>query len=136
MNQPIAFVRYLSLISILLASLSAMAVTPVATDKSGKAKSKVDLSQSHFREVPYAELENRIDSKIVVHTTNNTVRSGILTRYTKVSISLQLGPEVGSIELSIPSTSVRKVMLELGPADPLFIDETAEKKGETGAKKN
>lgn len=136
MNRPTAAFRLITTLGLLLACNWALAVTPVSPEKSAKAKSKVDLSQVQFREIPYAELEHRIDSRIVVHTTNQTVRSGILTHYTKVSISLRLGPEVGSIELSIPSTSVRKVLLELGPADPLFIDETAEKKGETGAKKN
>ncbi|TXH22066.1 MAG: hypothetical protein E6Q99_09275 [Elusimicrobia bacterium] len=105
-------------------------------DKSAKSKNKVDLSQTHYREVQYAELENRIDSKIVVHTINNTVRSGTLTRFTNATIQLKLGPEAGSIELTIPSAQVRKVMLELGPADPLFVDESTDKKGESGAKKN
>ena len=118
MNQSPAVIRFLAIFCLALASGSLWAVTPATPDKPAKSKSKVDLSQTHFREIPYAELENRIDSKIVVHTINNTVRSGTLTRFTNAT------------------TAVRKIMLELGPADPLFVDETTDKKGESGAKKN
>lgn len=136
MNRSPVLIRFLAIFCLALASCSLWAVTPVTPDKSAKSKNKVDLSQTHFREVQYAELENRIDSKIVVHTINNTVRSGTLTRFTNATIQLKLGPEAGSIELTIPSAQVRKVMLELGPADPLFVDESTDKKGESGAKKN
>ena len=136
MNQSPAVIRFLAIFCLALASGSLWAVTPATPDKPAKSKSKVDLSQTHFREIPYAELENRIDSKIVVHTINNTVRSGTLTRFTNATIQLKLGPEAASIELSIPNTAVRKIMLELGPPDPLFVAETTDKKGESGAKKN
>jgi hypothetical protein len=59
-----------------------------------------------------------------------------LTRYTNVTLSLQLGPEAGSIELSVPRDSIRKIMIEIAPADPLFLNEENKHEGESGAKKN
>ena len=136
MNQSPAVIRFLAIFCLALASGSLWAVTPATPDKPAKSKSKVDLSQTHFREIPYAELENRHEPTAVAHTNTTTVRRGTLPCATYATIQLKLAPEPGSIELSIPNTAVRKIMLELGPADPLFVDETTDKKGESGAKKN
>lgn len=59
--------------------------------------------------VEYAELEHHLGDTIVVETTLDTVRRGKLVKYTNPGITLQLGPENGSIELDIPRETVRNV---------------------------
>ena len=63
-------------------------------------------------------------------------RRGTLLRYTKVSIVVKLGPDNGSIELGMPRSTIRKIMLVVAAADPLFINETSPHEGKPGAKKN
>lgn len=98
--------------------------------------SKATEAQTSLREVEYESLENRIGSGLVIETTNDTTRRGTLERYTKVSLSVKLGPDSGSIELAVPRTTIRKVMLEIAPADPLFLEQKTLDKGKSGAKKN
>jgi len=67
-----------------------------------------------------------------VETTLDTVRRGKLVRYTNPGLTLQLGPEDGSIELEIPHETVRNVSVVASDAAP------AGKDGQDGnsAKKN
>jgi hypothetical protein len=116
----------------LLASPALLAAGPSKTGKS----SATPKAQTTLREIDYPDLENKVGQKLVVHTNYDTTRSGTLLRYTNVTLTLQLGPEAGSIELAVPRTGVRKVMIEIGPADPLFLNESNPKEGESGAKKN
>ena len=106
---------------------------PATGSKSSKA---VTTNASSLREIEYEALENKVGKKLVINTTNNTTRSGELTRYTKVTLTLQMGPEHGSIELSVPRETIRKILIEIPPADPLFIDEKTPNEGKSGAKKN
>jgi flagellar basal body-associated protein FliL len=87
---------------------------------------------SSLRAIEYPSLED----KLVVKTTNGTTRSGELTRYTNVTLTLQLGPENGSIELTVPRDTIRKILIEIPPADPLFLNEDSPHEGDSGAKKN
>ncbi|HET9032768.1 MAG TPA: hypothetical protein VFN25_07675 [Dokdonella sp.] len=132
MNNPhlIAQVLLATLIGLLIPS--AQAATPVSSD--GHADGKA--AKHSLREVEYSALENKIGSRLVIQTTNDTTRSGTLQRYTTVGISVKLGADQGSIELSIPRDTIRKVMLEIAPADPLFSNETSPHEGKPGAKKN
>ncbi len=121
----------LTMLAVLLVS-AAHAAKPVRSDKPVDAGS----AQGSLREVEYTTLESRIGSQLLIQTTNDTTRNGTLLRYTKVSLTLKLGPENGSIELGVPRSTIRKVMLEIGPADPLFPNETSPHEGKPGAKKN
>ena len=126
----------LVLLAVLLAA-DVQAAAPAKTEKTAKAK-PVQLKQAQvsLREVDYSSLESKVGSKLVIDTVNNTTRSGTLLRYTNVSIIVKLGADSGSIELGMPRKTIRKIMLEIPPADPLFINETSPHEGKPGAKKN
>jgi hypothetical protein len=76
------------------------------------------------REVAYAELEKHVGEEIVVRTTFDTTRRGTLTGYTTVSVSMKLGPEAGSIDLTVPKETIRSVRV-IGPAAPAIATEGA-----------
>ena len=121
----------LALLAILLAT-HVHAAKPVKTEKAVNAKQ----AQVNLREIEYPSLESKIGSELVIDTVNNTTRRGTLLRYTKVSIVVKLGPDNGSIELGMPRSTIRKIMLVVAAADPLFINETSPHEGKPGAKKN
>ncbi|MEP7042029.1 MAG: hypothetical protein ABI843_03140 [Dokdonella sp.] len=71
------------------------------------------------RPIEYQELETQVGAVIVVETNLNTARRGTLIKYTNPTLLLQLGPEAGSIELSVPHESIRHItLLEPAPASP------------------
>lgn len=121
------------LLAMLAFASTASVAAPAAGGKSDKAATG---NASSLREIEYTALEDKVGKKLVISTTNDTTRSGELTRYTKVTLTLQMGPENGSIELSVPRDTIRKILIEIPPADPLFIDEKTPHEGESGAKKN
>ncbi len=123
---------------LILAFLVILLVTDVHAAKTAKSEKTANTREAQVsqREVEYESLENRIGSDIVIQTTNDTTRRGTLLRYTKVSLNVKLGPESGSIELAVPRSTIRKVMLEIAPADPLFPEQKNLNKGKPGAKKN
>jgi hypothetical protein len=75
-------------------------------------------SQPIGKLVEYTELEQHVGSDIVVETTLGTVRRGKLLKYTNPGLTIQLGPEHGSVEFSVPRETVRNVSLVLPPAEP------------------
>jgi hypothetical protein len=75
-------------------------------------------SQPIGKLVEYTELEQHVGSDIVVETTLGTVRRGKLVKYTNPGLTIQLGPEHGSVELSVPRETVRNVSLMWPPAEP------------------
>jgi len=83
--------------------------------------------------VPYEALENQVGAEIAVETTHNTVRRGRLLKYTNPTLKLELGPEHGSIELSVPRETVRTIRL-LSPAAPAAGE--AQNQGSSSAQKN
>ena len=125
---------YLVLPFALLAFLPVATIaTPAASGKSSKA---VAANATSLREIDYEALVDKVGKKLIINTTNDTTRSGELTRYTKVTLTLKMGPENGSIDLSVPRDTIRKILIEIPPADPLFLNEEATHEGESGAKKN
>jgi hypothetical protein len=120
---------------ILLACLLAPIANAAKPEKPAKAMNAQAAAVS-LREVGYESLETKIGSALVVRTTNDTTRRGTLLRYTNVSLNLKLGPENGSIELLVPRDTIRKVMIEIAAADPLFLNEKPMTEGKPGAKKN
>ena len=111
---------------------NAMAAKPVKSGKSVDSK----VAPVNSREIEYSTLVDKIGSTLPIHTTNGTLRRGTLMRYTNVSISLKLGPENGSIELGVPRDTIRKLSIEIAPADPLFPEAKPMTEGKPGAKKN
>ncbi|MEZ5462402.1 hypothetical protein [Dokdonella sp.] len=133
MRIPQKLVCLLLPFAVLGFSSASSLAAPAAATKAGKSAT---ANASSLREIEYTALEDKIGAKLVINTTNGTTRSGGLTRYTNVTLTLQLGPENGSIELSVPRDTIRKILIEIPPADPLFLNEESPDKGETGAKKN
>jgi len=74
-------------------------------------------SQPIGKLVEYTELEQRVGSDLVVETTLGTVRRGKLVKYTNPGLTIQLGPEHGSVELSVPRETIRNVSVVLPPAE-------------------
>ena len=74
-----------------------------------KAAAPAEPAKPLAHVVEYAELEHHVGDTIVVETTLDTVRRGKLVKYTNPGLTLQLGPENGSIELDIPRETVRNV---------------------------
>jgi hypothetical protein len=68
--------------------------------------------------VDYAELEQHVGDEITVETTLGTLRHGVLVKYTNPALTLQLGPEHGSIELTVPRDTVRNVSVTTPAAPP------------------
>ena len=118
----------------------AMGATPLAAaepTKPGKAaKGAKPAAPANLREVEYSDLERHVGAQLVVQTTNDTVRSGTLVKYTNVGLTVRLGPEAGSIDLSMPRNTVRKVSVTVAPADPLFPNDTFQQEVKPGAQEN
>ncbi len=126
-----------SISAVLAIALACMAMESPAAGPARPATSKSPVQAPSQREVGYQDLEKHVGERIVVHTTNGTVRSGTLLKYTNVSITVQLGPEAGAIELSMPRNTVRTAWVTIAPADPLFPSDVPGKQdADSGAKKN
>ena len=68
-------------------------------------------SKSEGHVVDYASLENQVGATLVIETEFKTTRRGTLVKYTNPTLTLKLGPEAGSVDLSVPRESIRKIML-------------------------
>ncbi len=75
------------------------------------AKAKAAAAEPAGRTVEYQELEQQVGAVIAVETNLNTVRRGVLVKYTNPTLTLRLGPEAGSIDLSVPHDSIRRITL-------------------------
>lgn len=124
------------LITAMMMSVLLALLMPLGNAAKPDNAAKPAVSQTSLREVEYTKLESKIGRQLVIQTTYNTTRQGKLLRYTKVGLIVKLGPENGAIELTVPRETIRKVMTEIGPADPLFPNETSPHEGKPGAKKN
>jgi hypothetical protein len=129
----------------LLGADLALARTPhPAAAASKDAAAQAAKSQPVGKLVEYAELEQRVGSEVVVETTLHTVRRGTLIKWSNPALTLQLGPEHGGVELTIPRETIRNVSIVLAPAggdapaaEPAKPAATPEQKpGAGSAKKN
>ena len=69
--------------------------------------------------VAYDALEHHVGDEIAIETTLNTVRRGKLVKYTNPALTIQLGPENGSIDLSVPRDTIRGIrVLPAAPTQP------------------
>ncbi len=93
--------------SLALAPLYAGAAAPVTPPAAQVASGEA---------VADADLEHRLGAELVIETTLNTVRRGVLVKYTNPALTLRLGPDHGSIQLSVPRETIRSVrVLDAAP---------------------
>lgn len=93
-----------------VAVLAALALLPAAAlANAAPAAKPAQAAEPAGQVVAYAALEHHVGAEILIETTLNTVRRGVLVKYTNPTLTLQLGPEHGSIELSVPQETVRSV---------------------------
>ena len=110
----------------LLALVLAFAVIPATQ----AAQSKKAVEAKPVGEVvQYESLESRVGQQLVIETTLKTVRRGTLIKYTQPGLTMQLGPEAGSIELSVPRETIKTITV-LAPSA------STQDQGTSGAKKN
>ena len=117
----------------LLALVLAFALIPAAqaaTPKAAPAKKSAEPAKPVGEAVEYESLESRVGQQIVIETTLKTVRRGTLIKYTQPVLTMQLGPESGSIELSVPRETIKTITV-LAPSASTDKDQ-----GMSGAKKN
>jgi hypothetical protein len=89
---------------------------------SGEASAASKAVASEGTPTTYAELEHHVGEQIVVETTFDTVRRGVLTGYTTYSLEMKLGPEAGSFDLTVPADTVRSVRV-IGPDTTITVSE-------------
>jgi len=122
-----------------LASMSAAAAPAHPADKAKatdvKAKT-AEPAKPASEVIAYKELEHRIGAELIIETTFNTIRRGVLVKYTNPGLKIQLGPEGGSIELDVPAETIRSVSIvtPVTPASP--TQQAAPPQGTSSAKKN
>ncbi|MEO7325153.1 MAG: hypothetical protein ABIW82_10030 [Dokdonella sp.] len=102
------------LAALMSASVNAVAAKPKhaplkTTVTSGAAPAEAPKPTD--QPIAYKELESHIGAELVIETTLNTVRRGTLVRYTNPGLTIQLGPEAGSIELEVPAETIRRVSI-------------------------
>lgn len=78
--------------------------------------------------VDYATLEDHVGDTVVIQTTLNTTRSGILRKYTSVVLTIEMD---GGIQLTVPRETIRSISLA---GSGQSRDTSAA--GDAGAKKN
>lgn len=122
-----------SILAILVAVTSA---SSIAAEPAKATKTPKGATAGQHRPVEYTDLERHVGAQISVQTTNNTVRTGTLLKYTNVTLTMRLGPEAGSIDLTVPRGTVRSVTVTIAPADPLFPNDTFQQEAKPGAQKN
>ena len=113
-------------LSFALTFAAPVAAAPAAHRKAPPKAAPAEPAKPLAHVVEYAELEHHLGDTIVVETTLDTVRRGKLVKYTNPGITLQLGPENGSIELDIPRETVRNVsVVAADSATPAKDDQDA-----------
>ena len=86
--------------------------------------------------VAYEALEHHVGAEILIETTFNTVRRGTLLKYTNPALTLQLGPEHGSVELTVPRETVRGARVLAPAASNQAAPDAKQDQGNRSAEKN
>jgi hypothetical protein len=119
-------------LALVLACTLANAKRPAAAATKTKV---VEVAKLVGEPVAYDALEHHVGDEIAIETTFNTVRRGKLVKYTNPTLTIQLGPEHGSIELSVPRETIRSIsVLPAAPARPEAG--AKQEQGNRSAKKN
>ena len=119
----------LAVVTLMLTCAFANARTPV------QAKAKAaEVAAPVGTPAAYDALEHHVGDELVIETTLNTVRRGKLTKYTNPALTIELGPEHGSIELTVPRETVRSIRVL--PAAAASADVAKPNHGSDSAEKN
>ena len=102
----------------------------VAQTQAANHVKKVEAASVAGEVVAYKDLERYVGAVIVVETTLGTTHRGTLIKYTNPALTMRLGPEAGSIELTVPEETVRRATV-VEPATPASSDQ-----GSSSAKTN
>ncbi|MEO5622998.1 MAG: hypothetical protein ABJB02_08120 [Dokdonella sp.] len=98
-----------------LCSLSLIAFPAMAANRGAAAKVKSESAERHAVQsgeiVAYESLEQQVGAEIAIETTLSTIRRGTLVKFTNPTLTLRLGPEHGSINLSMPRETIRSIRL-------------------------
>jgi len=123
-------VHFIALFSLAFAVASVPAAIAAQPKSHAATKKAAEPPKPVGEVVQYPDLETRIGSEVVIETTLKTVRRGKLIKYTQPVLTIQLGPESGSIELSVPRETIKTITV-VAPTPPADTNE-----GKAGAKKN
>ncbi len=108
--------RTLSLV-LVLAALAGADAAFAAKPASASAKAEAPAARAGVP-VEYSELATQVGAEISVETTLNTVRRGTLVKYTNPTLTLKLGPQMGSIDFTVPRETVRSITLITPAPEP------------------
>lgn len=86
-----------------------------ASPAEGEAPAAADAGPVPGTELAYDELPDHIGREVEVTTTLGTVRRGVITGASSISIVLKLAPEDGGFPLSMPKYNIVKVRLAPPP---------------------
>jgi len=112
----------MALLALVLAFVMIPAVQAAQTKKAAEAKPAGEVVQ-------YDSLESRVGQEVVIETTLKTVRRGTLIKWTQPGLTVKLGSESGSFELSVPRETIKTITV-LAPSA------STQDQGTSGAKKN
>jgi len=92
------------------------------------AKAKKADAEPAGEKVSYDDLHLFVGKRLIVHTTFNTTRTGVLSQVTNTQLTLSIDAAGGSTELTMPKNTIVSVVLV--PSAP------APQPGTASAKKN
>jgi hypothetical protein len=107
-TQRTLTLKLLIIALVLGTSVIANAANPPAAP-AGKAK-KTEAEPAGEK-VSYDDLHLFIGKRLIVHTTFNTTRTGVLTQVTNTQLTLGIDAAGGSIELTMPKNTIASVAL-------------------------
>jgi len=105
----------------LAALLALPVVAPLhAADKAQavKAPAGSSLAEPTQESIPYDELKSHVGERIVVHTRYKTTRTGVLTKFSQIELTLTMPTPSGPAEMTLPKETVLRVTPAETP-DPL-----------------
>jgi hypothetical protein len=110
------FIRQLAR-SAVLSAFTLAAVATVADARADDDNTGAAAAEPAGTPVEYTELEQRIGDTVIVETTLNTIRRGMLVKYTNPTLTLRLSPDQGGFDLTVPRETIRS--LRVIPAPPV-----------------
>jgi len=81
-------------------------------------KAKKAEAEPAGEKVSYEDLHLFIGKRLIVHTTFNTTRTGVLTQVTNTQLTLGIDAAGGSTELTMPKNTIASVALAPTAAAP------------------
>ena len=82
------------------------------------AKAKKTEAEPAGEKVSYDDLHLFVGKRLIVHTTFNTTRTGVLTQVTNTQLTLSIDVAGGSTELTMPKNTIVSVALVPSAAAP------------------